>query len=161
MFSVPDSVVVRRPFTLKGVKVPTGTSLTKDQVVALGRELDALLDNGTLVATPDPFARKNKQPQPTSLPPVIRNAMLGKLKSAAAPLSIDTKAAALSVAVTITGGLTKWDVDYGDGSTATVATRTASHVYKAGGTYTVTCKDSTGQTAIKSLTVTEPPAKGK
>lgn len=153
MFSVPDGVVARRPFTLNGVKVPAGTALSKDQVIAIGRELNALLDNGTLVAKPDPNARRNKQPQPTSLPPKVRNAMLAKMGPAKEPLSVSAKAVGKSVSVEVAGGNAPFTVEVEGAEPQTKKTRTFAVTVTGVGTHAVSVTDGAGDSASTSVTI--------
>lgn len=172
MFRVPDAVVVRRPISLDGVVVPPGTQLTKAQVEKIGKGLNALLDSGYLTANPDPFARKGKaRPAPTSLPPVIRNAMVKNLNGPVAPLSVSLSAAGLAISVSITGGTAPFDLvlkdnkgDVLDGKTT--STRTSMFSPEDGGDYTVVVTDSSAGTASASIfvqSVSEPkkPARKK
>jgi hypothetical protein len=152
MFRVPSSVVVRRPISIQGTVVPVGTTLTKEQVVALGKGLNSLLDNGTLVATPDPFARKDRQPKPTSLPPVIRNAMIAKLGPAVKPLTVLAKAVGKSVSVEVDGGVQPFTVSVDD-QEQTKKTRTFAFTVTAVGSHTVTVTDGNGNTASDTVVI--------
>lgn len=157
MFSVPDSVVVRRPFTLGGAAIPVGASLTKEQVVLIGRGLNALLDNGTLVAVPDPFARRNRPPRPTSLPPGIRDAMLGRL-SPVLPLSVKMTPVGLSLSVEVTGGVMPFDVTLYDRQGDVIDSKSGSKrsfafLVDLGGEFTVTVEDAAGASASDTIVV--------
>ena len=164
MFQVPSSVVVRRPITLNGVVVPAGTSLSKDQVVDLGRELNALLDSGFVVALPDPNERRGKaQPRPTSLPPVIRNAMLGKMGT---PLSVSATAAGNAISVSVTGGVPSFTVTIDGALPQTKSSRTFAFTGINPGDHQIEVTDGAGAKDSCNVTVTaaeEPkkPAKKK
>lgn len=150
MFKVPDKVTVRRPFRLDGALVPAGTVLTKPQVAKLGRKLNPLLDNGTLVAAPDPFARKGKpHPRPTSLPPSVYNAFM---KRSIAPLAITAKALHKSVSVEVTGGIPSFTVAV-DGQEQSKSSRAFAFTVTAVGTHEVTVVDGNGDTAATSVTI--------
>jgi len=159
MFRVPDAVVTRRPISLNGAVVPAGTTLSKAQVLALGKGLDALLDGGFVVASPDPFARKGKaRPQPTSLPPVIRNALVKKLNGPVQPLAVSLTAAGLAISVSITGGTSPFDLvlldrngEVLDGKST--STRTSMFTPVDGGEYTVTVTDSSGGSASSTIII--------
>lgn len=152
MFTVPDAVVVRRPITLNGVVVPAGTTLSKAQVLALGRELNALLDSGYVTATPDPYARKGKaRPAPTSLPPVIRNALVNKLSGA--PLSVSAKVVGDSISVEVVGGTPSFTVTLDNAEPQKKSSRTFSFSGVLAGDHQVEVTDGAGGTAEVSVTV--------
>ena len=159
MFRVPTQVVVRRPISLNGVVVPPGTQLSKAQVLALGHNLNALLDSGYVTATPDPFARRGKaRPEPTSLPPVIRKALVAKLNGPAEPLAVSLSAAGLAISVSIIGGTSPFDLvlldskgDVLDGKST--STRTSMFTPVDGGEYTVTVTDSSGGSASSKIVI--------
>ena len=147
MFQVPSSVVVRRPISLNGAIVPVGTPLSKAQVEALGRNLNALLDSGVVVATPDPFARKGKaRPTPSSLPPVIRNAMVAKLTTAQ-PLSVIARVAGDAVSVEIVGGVPTFTVSLDDGNAEAKPSRTTAFSNVSDGDHVISVTDGSGNTS--------------
>lgn len=153
MFAVPSSVVVRRPISLNGAIVPAGTSLSKVQVQALGRNLNALLDSGVVVAKPDPFARKGKaRPTPSSLPPVIRNAMVAKL-TAAQPLSVIVRVAGDTVSVEIVGGVPTFTVSLDDNDAEVKPSRTVSFLNVSDGTHVISVTDGSGSVCASSFDV--------
>ena len=151
MFRVPDSVVVRRPITLQGVVVPAGTTLSKAQVEACGRNLNALLDSGYLVATPDPNARKDRQPQPSSLPPVVRNAMLRR-GPVTDPLAVSAKAMGKQVSVSVSGGVPSFTVRIDD-QEQTKSSRTFAFTVYGVGTHKVLVSDGAGGEASTNVTI--------
>lgn len=154
MFKVPDSVTVRRPFTLDGAPVPVGVTLTKQQVLALGQKLNPLLDNGTLVAVPDPNGRRNKPPRPTSLPPVILNAYL---RHQCAPLSVSAKALGKSVSVTVSNGVPSFTVVVDEGKpfeqSQSKSSRSFAFTVNGVGTHSVDVTDGAGATASTQFTI--------
>jgi hypothetical protein len=155
MFRVPDSVVTRRPISLQGVVVPAGTTLSKAQVEALGKGLNALLDSGFVVAAPDPFARKGKaHPRPTSLPPVIRNAMVGKLTGV--PLSVSASVVGDAISVEVAGGVPSFTVTLDGGGAKSKSSRTFSFTGVGPGAHTVEVSDGSGATASVVVEVAEP-----
>lgn len=159
MFRVPDAVVVRRPISLQGQVVPAGTTLSKAQVQALGRNLNALLDSGYVTATPDPYARKGKaRPTPTSLPPVIRNALVGKL-TGSAPLSLDVKAVGDSVSVSVSGGVPPFTVSLDGGEPLVKSSRTFGFSGVESGVHTVLAADGAGAQAEAHVEVAAPEEK--
>lgn len=154
MFKVPDSVTVRRPFTLDGAPVPVGATLTKQQVLSLGQKLNPLLDNGTLVAVPDPNGRRNKPPRPTSLPPAILNAYL---RHQSPPLSVSAKALGKSVSVTVSNGVPSFTavVDPGEPTeqSETKSSRSFAFTVNGVGTHAVEVTDGSGATASARFTI--------
>lgn len=154
MFRVPDSVVTRRPISLNGAVVPAGTTLSKAQVESLGKGLNALLDSGYIVAAPDPFARKGKsRPQPTSLPPVIRNAMVKKLNGPSVPLSLEAKVAGKSVSVEVTGGVPSFTVTIDGEDAQTKSSRTFAFMVDGVGTHEAKVVDGAGAEASAFFTI--------
>lgn len=154
MFRVPDSVVTRRPFMLSGVAVPAGTTLSKAQVVALGRSLDALLDSGYVVALPDPFARKGRAvPRPSSLPPVIRDAMVAKLTGAAVVSALVTVVGG-ALSVVVSGGVPSFEVSLDGGKPQHKSSRTFAFTGVSAGEHEVTVVDGSGGTESVAVTVT-------
>ena len=152
MFRVPDAVVVRRPISLQGQVVPAGTTLSKAQVQALGRNLNALLDSGYVTATPDPYARKGKaRPTPTSLPPVIRNALVNKLTGL--PLAVSATAVGDSISVEVSGGTPSFTVTLDGAEPKTKSSRTFSFSGVEAGDHQVEVTDGAGGTAAVSVTV--------
>lgn len=150
MFRVPDKVTVRRPFRLDGALVPVGTVLDKPQVARLGRKLNPLLDNGTLVAAPDPFARKGKaRPQPTSLPPSVYNAFMGRSSE---PLAVKAKALRKSVSVEVTGGVPSFTVAVA-GQEQSKSSRTFAFTVNSVGSHEVTVVDGSGAQASTSVVI--------
>ena len=156
MFRVPDSVVTRRPISLQGVVVPAGTTLSKAQVEALGKGLNALLDSGFVVAAPDPYARKgNARPRPTSLPPVIRNAMVGKL-TGSAPLSVSASVVGDAISVEVAGGVPSFTVTLDGGDAKSKSSRTFSFTGVQPGAHMVEVSDGSGAAASVAVEVGEP-----
>jgi hypothetical protein len=151
MFQVPNSVVVRRPITLNGVLVPAGTSLSKQQVIDLGRELNALLDSGFVVALPDPNERRGRPPRPTSLPPVIRNAMLGKMSS---PLAVSATVAGNAVSVVVTGGVPQFTVTIDNALPQSKSSRTFAFTGVGAGDHQIEVTDGAGAKSDYSVKVT-------
>lgn len=152
MFRVPDSVVTRRPITLLGVIVPAGTTLSKTQIESLGRNFNALIDGGYVVATPDPFARKGRAvPRPSSLPPVIRAGLLAK-SPARHPLSVGAKVAGKAVSVEVEGGVSPFTVTVGS-DVQVKKTRTFAFTVNSVGTHEVSVSDGGGGVASASFTI--------
>jgi hypothetical protein len=153
MFRVPSSVVTRRPISLQGQVVPAGTALSKDQVLALGKGLNALLDSGYVVANPDPFARKGKaRPTPTSLPPVIRNAMVSRL-TAPEPLSVFATVVGDSISVEVNGGVPSFDVSLDGGDHQTKSSRTFAFTGVSEGTHEIVVTDGNGEVTASLVAV--------
>ena len=151
MFQMPNSVVVRRPITLDGVLVPAGTSLSKQQVIDLGRELNALLDSGFVVALPDPYERPGRPPRPTSLPPVIRNAMLGKMS---APLAVSATVAGDAISAVVTGGVPQFTVTINSALPQSKSSRTFAFTGVVPGDHRIEVTDGAGSTSAFTARVT-------
>jgi hypothetical protein len=158
MFQVPSNVVVRRPISLNGAIVPAGTSLSQEQVEALGRNLNALLDSGYVVATPDPFARKGKaRPTPSSLPPVIRDAMIKKI-APQVPIQLSATVVGDAISCEITGGLMPFTVTLKDEDAKvldvqTGSKRTFAFTGLADGNYIVVAQDPSGGDVFKTVSI--------
>lgn len=155
MFRVPDSVVVRRPISLNGVVVPPGTTLSKNQVIALDKELNALLDSGYVVARPDPNARRGKPPRPTSLPPVIRNAMIAKI-TGVKPLSMIARVIGDAVSVEIVGGVPTFTVSLDGSSSEEKPSRTIAFSQVSEGEHVISVTDGSGNTCEARVEVVAP-----
>jgi len=154
MFQVPSNVVVRRPISLNGAIVPAGTSLSQEQVKALGRNLNALLDSGYVVATPDPFARKGKaRPTPSSLPPVIRDAMIKKLGT---PLGVSATVAGNAISVSVTGGVQPFTVTIDNTNPQTKSSRTFAFTGINAGDHEIEVVDGSGAKASVTVANEEP-----
>lgn len=161
MFRVPDAVVTRRPISLNGAVVPAGTTLSKVQVEALGKGLNSLLDSGYVVASPDPYARKGKsRPQPTSLPPVIRDAMVKKI-TGGSPVSVTATVAGDAVSVSVAGGVPSFTVTLDGEGASTKSSRTFAFTGVAAGDHHVEVTDGNGGMAVcvVSVAAAEEPAK--
>jgi hypothetical protein len=78
MYRKPTAIVANRPLTVLGVVIAAGATLTQAQLKAVPK-LQAFLNDGTLRAVPDPWARKIKpnRSTPTYLPPAVRKAATG------------------------------------------------------------------------------------
>lgn len=155
MFRVPDSVVTRRPISLQGAVVPAGTTLSKEQVEALGKSLNSLLDSGYVVANPDAYARKGKaRPQPSSLPPVIRNAMVGRITAGVAAPSLQVKTVGDSVSLVVSDGVAPFTVTVDEtGQADTKSSRTFSFSGLGAGSFTAHVFDGSGQKGSVSFVI--------
>lgn len=160
MFAVPDAVTVRRAFSLDGVDVPAGTSLSAAQVEALGARLNALLDGGWVVASPDPFARRGRErPRPSSLPPVIRNEMIRRLNpSPPVPLGLKCTAVGLSISCEVEGGVPSFTLTLKDESLEVIDSRSGSgrtfmFTVPDGGQYIVTVTDGQGASTWQKVVI--------
>lgn len=160
MFSVPDRVTVRRAFSLDGVRVAAGTDLSADQVRALGGRLNALLDGGWVVASPDPFARKGAaRPRPTSLPPVIRDEMIRRINPAPpVPLGLKCTAVGLSISCEVEGGVPSFSLTLKDESLEVIDSRSGSgrtfmFTVPDGGQYIVTVTDGQGASTWQKVVI--------
>lgn len=124
--------------------------------MALGRNLNALLDGGWVVASPDINARRDRQPRPSSLPPVIRDAMLGKLT---APLVVVAKSMGEAISVTVDGGNAPFTVTLDGGSSQTKSSRSFAFTGAGDGAHKVAVVDGSGRKASTAVSVVSPEAK--
>lgn len=120
--------------------------------MALGRNLNALLDSGWVVASPDINARRDRQPRPSSLPPVIRSAMLGKIGPKRDPLSLSAKVVGKSVSVEVAGGVQPFTVTV-LGSAQTKSSRTFAFTVDSVGEHEATVEDGAQDTASARFTI--------
>lgn len=76
VYRKPTSIVANRRLVIRGTQIAPGATLSPAQLGFLPK-LAALLNNGTLRAVQDPWARKIKpnRSTPTYLPPAVRKSM--------------------------------------------------------------------------------------
>ena len=161
MLRVPSSVIVVRPIKLNGEVLPTGTSLTAEQVDALGFSLNTLLDAGIILATPDAWYRRPLNvPRPNSLPPTIRNAMV---ESITPPEPIDPMTASasrdgLTVTVTIENGVGPFVLNGDWGADEETSKRSVTFTDVPNRPHNVTVTDSSDGTVVIAPVPVEQPA---
>ena len=159
MFAVPDKVTVRRPFSLDGVLIGVGVDLTADQVRALGGRLNAMLDGGWVVASPDPFARRGKpRPRPSSLPPVVRNEMLKRINPAPGALGLKCTAVGLSISCEVQDGVPPFTLVLKDSNLDVLDSKsgmTRNYMFSVpdGGEYIVSVSDGSGASTWQKVVI--------
>jgi titin len=111
MFRVPTDIKAGRAITINGQVYAKDARVRVDDLVFLGttNALSALLSKGVLYASPDQHARKTHagNPQPTSLPPIVLNAVLAaeEIQDApGAPTDIAVTNGNLQVSIAFTAG---------------------------------------------------------
>lgn len=147
MYRRPAALITRKAITLEGTPVAKDTTLTKAQVEALGPQIEALVSNGTIEASPDTYGRRGVHgPRPTTVLPGLRPATT---------ITVAVDGTTEKKRNFVARPVDAYVFDFGDGNNAVAdADGVVSHTYAAAGIYDVTATADYQVGAIDNVVVT-------